>query len=348
MKKLALLLGVACVALGGLAGGGSASPAVGAPVMTGLHNPRGLAFDNHGSLYVAEAGQGGTAPCAVFSDGMTKWYGPTGRISRLRDGVQEVVADRLPSNAPAGGNGALGPINLAVEGGHLFVTIGLGANPLSPDIQPFRAPGQGTLIKVHPNSHWDPVTDISAFEAARNPVGPPDSNPYGLINTGGHRVLTDAGGNDLLAVHGNHVQLLATFPSRPQRNTDAVPTSVAQGPDGNYYVGELSGAPFNVGAANVYRVSSGQATVYCSGFTAIISIGFGPNGHLYVLQFASAPGLTGPGILYRIDSGCTKTPVVTDLFTPGGVAFGADGAAYISQGSILASGGTVWRFDLGS
>ena len=348
MKKLALLLGLACVALGALAGGGSASPAVGAPVMTGLHNPRGLAFDNHGSLFVAEAGQGGTAPCAVFSDMLMKCYGATGRISRLRKGVQEVVADGLPSNASAGGNGAVGPHNVAVEGGHLFVTDGLGANPLNPAIQPFRELGQGWLLKVHPNSHWDPVMDISAFEAAHNPVGPPDSNPYGLIDVGGHRVLTDAGGNGLLEVHGDHVELLATFPSRPQRNTDAVPTTVAQGPDGSYYVGELSGVPFNVGAANVYRVSDGQATVYCSGFTAIISIGFGPDGHLYVLQFASAPGLTGPGILYRIDSGCTKTPVVTDLFTPGGLAFGDDGAAYISQGSILASGGTVWRFDLES
>jgi hypothetical protein len=349
MKKLALLLALACVALGALAGGGSASPAAGpAPVMTGLHNPRGLAFDNHGSLYVAEAGQGGSAPCAVFSDGATKCYGPTGRISRLKNGVQSVVADGLPSNAPAGGNGAIGPHNLAVEGGHLFVTDGLGANPLNPEIQPFRDLGQGTLIKVHPNSHWDVVTDISAFEAAHNPVGVPDSNPYGLLGTGGHRVLTDAGGNDLLEVHGNHVKMLATFPSRPERNTDAVPTTVTQGPDGSYYVGELTGGPFNVGAANVYRVSGGQATVYCSGFSFIISMAWGPDGHLYVLQFATAAGLNGPGILYRIDSGCTKTPVVTDLFTPGGLAFGDDGAAYISQGSILASGGTVWRFDLGS
>ena len=349
MKKLAVLLGVACVALGALAGGGSASSAVGAPVMTALHNPRGLAIDNDGSVYVAEAGQGGTAPCAIFSgEPVLRCYGPTGRISRLRDGVQEVVADGLPSNAPAGGNGAVGPASLAIEGNHLFVTDGLGANPLNPAIEPFRALGQGTLIKVHPGSHWNVVTDISAFEATNNPVGPADSNPYGLIDVGGHRVLTDAGGNDLLEVHGNHVELLATFPSRPQRSTDAVPTTVAQGPDGSYYVGELSGAPFNVGAANIYRVSGRQATVYCSGFSFIISIAWGPDGHLYVLQLASAPGLNGPGILYRIDPGCSKTPVVTDLFTPGGLAFGADSAAYITQGSILASGGTVWRFELDS
>jgi sugar lactone lactonase YvrE len=92
-------------------------------------------------------------------------------------------------------------------------------------------------------------------------------------------------------------------------------------------------------------VSGGQATVYCSGFSFIISMAWGPDGHLYVLQFASAPGLTGPGVLYRIDEGCVKTPVVEDLFTPGGLAFGADGAAYITQGSILTSGGTVWRFE---
>ena len=60
------------------------------------------------------------------------------------------------------------------------------------------------------------MTDISAFEAAHNPVGVPDSNPYGLLGTGGHRVVTDAGGNDLLEVHGNHVELLGTFPSRPR------------------------------------------------------------------------------------------------------------------------------------
>lgn len=37
---------------------------------------------------------------------------------------------------------------------------------------------------------------------------------------------------------------VAVFPSRPTRSTDSVPTSVAVGPDGAYYVGEATGAPF--------------------------------------------------------------------------------------------------------
>lgn len=328
---------------------GAASSPAGTPVMSGLLNPRGVAVDDHGSVFVAEAGTGGTSPCAVFTDGMTKCYGPTGRISRLRHGTQEVVAAGLPSNAPAGGFAATGPHNLAIEGSHLDVTDGLGANPNDPTIAPFRALGQGWLIRVHPDTanptHWNLRTDISAFEAAHNPVGIPDSNPYGALGEGGHRIVTDAGGNDLLEVHGEHVSLIATFPSRPERDTDSVPTTVTKGPDGKYYVGELSGGPFSVGAANVYRVANGNATVYCSGFTAIIAMAWGPDHHLYVLQFATGPGLSGPGILYRIDAGCTKTPVVTDLFTPGGLAFGSDGAAYISQGSILPGGGSVWRFD---
>jgi sugar lactone lactonase YvrE len=349
MRKLALILGVAGVALGALAGGGSATTPPGTVVMSGLHNPRGLAFDNHGSLYVAEAGDGGAGPCAVFSDGMTTCYGPTGRVSRLRHGVQEVVASGLPSNAPAGGAGALGPIDLVLNGDKAYVTDGLGADPTRADIAPFRALGQGHLIKVHPDArhtdHWQIKTDVSAYEAANNPVGPSDSNPYGILDQNGRRVLTDAGGNDLLEVHGNHVSLLAVFPSRPDRTTDSVPTTVARGPDGAYYVGELSGAPFDVGAASVYRVADGTATVYCPGFTAIIDIGWGPDGHLYVLQFATGPGLSGPGALYRIDSGCSQTPVVTGLIAPGGLVFGSDGAIYISNKSVLPGGaGEVLRF----
>lgn len=352
MRKLVLIFGVTCIALGALAGGGAATTPPGTVVMSGLHNPRGLAFDHHGYLYVAEAGDGGAGPCTVFSDGATRCYGPTGRVSRLRRGVQEVVATGLPSNAPAGGAGALGPHDIAFKGDKAYVTDGLGADPTRGDIAPFRAHGQGHLIKVNPDprhpDHWQIKTDISAYEAAHNPDNSPapDSDPYGILFDHGQRVVTDAGANDLLDVHGHHVSLITIFPSRPQgRETDAVPTSVAKGPDGAYYVGELSGAPFDVGAARVYRVANRTATVYCSGFTAIIDVGWGPDGHLYVLQFATGPGLSGPGVLLRIDSNCSQTPVVTGLTAPGGFVFGSDGAIYISNKSVFPGGaGEVLRF----
>ena len=59
---------------------------------------------------------------------------------------------------------------------------------------------------------------------------------------------------------------------------------MALGPDGAYYVGELTGAPFDVGVARVYRVVPGKAPeVFLEGFTAIIDLTFGPDCSLYVL-----------------------------------------------------------------
>jgi sugar lactone lactonase YvrE len=68
-------------------------------------------------------------------------------------------------------------------------------------------------------------------------------------------------------------------------------------------------------------------------------------GNLYVLQFASLAGNTGPGILYRLESDGSKTPVVTGLIAPGGLAFGPDGAIYISNRSVFAGTGEVLRIE---
>ena len=104
------------------------------------------------------------------------------------------------------------------------------------------------------------------------------------------------------------------FPSRTQgRPTDAVPTAVALGPDGAYYVGELTGAPFTVGAARVYRVVPGKDPEVClEGFTTIIDLTFGPDCSLYVLQHATGAGLSGPGALIRIAPDGTRTLLASE------------------------------------
>jgi hypothetical protein len=349
LRLIGLVIGLCALAAAFSGGGGAVTPP-GTVVMSNLDNPRHLAFGPEGGLYVAEAGRGGSGPC-IFLRGATQCAGHSGAVSRLWNGVQERVVTGLPSYAPASGNLAYGPQAVSLHGhGGAYVTIGLAGGAGFPP-SPFRAimgEAFGRTVRFEPSGSWRYEDDIAGYEEANNPDGNvADSNPYAILAEPGGRVLTDAGGNDLLRVRSNgDISTVAVFPARPGRSTDAVPTSVAVGPDGAYYVGELSGLPFNVGDAHVYRVVPGQQPQqYGPTFSFIIDLTWGPDGHLYVLQFATLAGNTGPGILYRLEADGTKTPVVTDLVAPGGVAFGPDGALYISNKSVLAGTGEVLRIE---
>jgi hypothetical protein len=348
LRLLALLIAIGALAAA-FSGGGAAGTPPGTVVMSNLDNPRHLAFGPEGALYVAEAGRGGPGPC-IFIRGATQCAGPSGGVSRLWHGVQERLVGGLPSYAAASGNGATGPHGISLHGrGNAYVTVGLGGETTPPSaFRTAMGQGFGRTARFQPNGSWRFVDDLGGYEEDNDPAGGlVDSNPYGMLAQAGGRLIVDAGGNDLLRVHANsHISTVATFPSRPGRSTDSVPTGVVRGPDGAYYVGELTGGPFTPGLARVYRVVPGHAPeVYGPAFSFIIDLAWGPDGHLYVLQFASLPGNSGPGILYRLESDGTKTPVVTDLVAPGGVEFGPDGALYISNKSVLAGAGEVLRFE---
>jgi hypothetical protein len=288
--------------------------------MEGLDNPRGLTFGEDGALYVAEAGRGGSAPCTVLR-GITFCAGRTGAVTRLYKGMQQRLVTDLPSYAPpATGTGATGPHDVAVRGRALYVLIGLGGDPMRTptDIRAALDPGLGRLIRAQGHRPWTRVADLARYEERANPGGGPlDSNPYGLLAGAGGHLLADAGGNALLRVSAwGKISTLAAFPSRPQRATDAVPTAVAQGPDGAYYVGELTGGPFAVGAARVYRILPGSdPQIFVEGFTAIIDLTFGPDDNLYVLQHATGEGLTGPGALIRVTPDGERTTVASEGLT---------------------------------
>jgi hypothetical protein len=216
----------------------------------------------------------------------------------------------LPSYAPSTGEEATGPHDVAVRGRHLYVTIGLGGNPTA--LRAALDPALGWLLRARQRGTWTQVADIAGYEEEVNPDGGLlESNPYGLhVGVGGRLRVTDAAGNALLRVSaGGRISTLAVFRSRAQgRPTDAVPTAVTRGPDGAYYVSELTGVPFDDGAARVYRVVPGQAPqVFLRGFTALIDLTFGPDGSLYVLQHATGPGLAGPGALIRVAPDGTRT-----------------------------------------
>jgi hypothetical protein len=202
-----------------------------------------------------------------------------------------------------------------------------------------------------------PLVDVAAHESANNPDGGHvDSNLYGLEILSTRGVMTDAGGNSLLQVDTTlTVSTLAVFPTRLVPGPgggdipmESVPTSIAEGPDGSLYVGELTGFPFPVGGARVYRVpaNGGVPVVVAEGFTNIIDIAIGPDGAAYVLEF-DANGLLTPGAvgrLTKIGPFGSRTEIAAGLLVhPGRMTIGSDNAIYVSVNSASAGTGQVVR-----
>ncbi len=346
-----------------LAGVGAAHAAPQVDVIArGLNNPRGIAFAPNGQLFVTEARSGGNGKCIVGGDGGTNCYGETGALTRIDpSGVNPPVRviSGLPSLAATGGFGAIGPHAIAFLGtGNGQLVLGLGADGSVRDGLGAKSALLGRVLQVNVAGAWKAGADIAAFEAANNPVpGGTDSDPYGVAALPSRHVVADAGANALFEVAANgSMRTLAAFPSTlvaappflglppgTQIPMQSVPTSVVEGPDGWLYVGQLSGFPFPVGAAKVFRVAphGGVPQVFASGFTNIISLAFDARGTLYVLQIGNGfagpggPPLNAPGKLIRVAANGTQTVVYDGLFYPGGLAIGPDGAAYVTNFGIV-------------
>ena len=356
----------------------------------GLDSPRHLAFGDRGELYVAEAGRGsgGTTPCLVSAEG-PGCFGATGAVTKVdRYGRQYRIVSGLASlanigpDAPAGSNG-IGPHGLIVtREGKLLITNG---GPTAPttiatppatgtpltrealaDINPV-ASLFGKVLKITHRGRAVPLADIWDYERDFNPdaeVGNPevDSNAVDLLEDGNRLVVADAGGNALdtvdqygrvktLTLFENGPAVPPPFPS-PPIPLQAVPTSVVKGPDGFYYVSQLTGFPFPVGAANIYRVNptTGAKTVFASGFTNLMDLAFGRDGTLYALEI-DHDSLIGPlneGALYSVSRSGTKRQIALpegSLPFPGGLAID-DGDFYVSINAGSPGGGKVIRIHL--
>ena len=367
MKNLYTPLAVLALAAGApSAGAGTAAVEV---IAQGLDNPRGLALAENGDLYVAESGSGGSGTCRPSPDGqpVDVCYGETGALTRIDlDGKRQPrrVVTGLPSMAAAGGFAAAsGPVDIQFRGSTAFVVMGWGGDPaLRAGIGP-KARLFGTLLLVTPEGQYFPVSDIASNEQRHNPAGGPvDSNPYGVLSLANRRIVADAGANALIesgSMDMLHTQRERTFAVLPPTGfgTEAVPTTVTKGPDGNIYVGQLTGAPFFQGASTIYQVPAqgGTPTPYVTGLTAVVDMAFDRDGTLYIVEIASGfvppPGGSGdPGVgngrLLRKPKNGNAEVVLDGLVFPAGVAVGRDGAIYLSNFGIFPGGGEVLRVTL--
>ena len=336
-------------------------------VAEGLDNPRGISFDARGALYVVEAGRGGEGPpCAPGPDGRTVCYGETGAITRVWKGVQERIVEGLPSLAGPDGGTAIGPNDISHQGvGGALVTIGLGNDPSVRDTE--LAPvghGFGIMIQVSASGAIKFAFDVAAHELAENPEpAHVDSNPYSVVNLPGGAVVADAGANAVLWVdQSGEILTMEVFgpelvpappflglPPGAKIPMEAVPNCVAQGPDGSIFVGQLTGFPFPVGGAKVYRLlPGGGREVVSDGFTNIVDIDLDDDGNLYVLEYARYSMLSGnlTGALTKVAPDGTKVELASQgLVAPTSVAVGPDGAPYVSNFGIFPDIGTVVRVD---
>jgi sugar lactone lactonase YvrE len=267
------------------------------------------------------------------------------------------VVSGLPSIAEeSGGGGASGPSGVIATGGNkLTIMIGLGANPELRD-QNAELASMGTIVEAHwRNGNTRILADIAAHAGATNPIDDPDSTPVSILRQGSSYVVADAGGNTVVRASKQGATstiavlpgLTATAPPFLGLPVQAVPTSVAVGPDGAYYVSQLTGFPFEKGLAKIYRIGrDGSLSVYAQGLTNVTDLAFADDGTLYAVQISTDGLLTGPiGALVKVNPGGAPEVVAGDLFAPYGLALSGR-AAYVTTGSVLAEDGEVVRIPL--
>jgi Chlorophyllase len=333
---------------------------------SGLESPRKLNFGPDGALYVAEAGRGGpgasipspSIPGAVLS------YGATGAITRIQDGKVERVVTGLPSLALPDGGDASGVSDIEFDAaGNAYAIVGFAGNPALRD-STVQVPDFSQLIAIDNfdgGSSWTRLIDFGAYEQANNPDGQDvNTNLYDLLIEDNTAYVLDAGGNDLLSqkAFGGELTLETVF--QTQSVTDPltgqsgvrqpVPTAVTVGTDGAFYVSELTGAPFEAGAAKIYRLTAdGQPEVYADGFTNIVDLASDKSGGFYVLEYDAdgiGMGSDAGALIYLSPDGKTRTTITDELISPTGLEIGADGDIYISNKGFVAGQGEVLRLNL--
>ena len=195
-------------------------------------------------------------PCLGLSGAITR-VDPTGVMppKRLVSGLPSVTVRALAD--------AAGPYDISFNGtGNAIVTVGLGGTVAGRASLGPNAALLGNLLKVTPSGQWKTSGDVAAHEEQDPDGAGADSNGFGVLALPSRNIVADAGGNSLVEVRANgKTRTLAVFPGQmaplpgpppqPMIPVQAVPTSVAIGPDGYFYVGQLTGFPFPANTAKV-------------------------------------------------------------------------------------------------
>ena len=226
---------------------------------------------------------------------------------RVRNGIQSRALSGLPSLAGEDGGGASGPADVVVTGQNKYtVTMGLGTTRRAGRTRP-RWSGLSPLLS--PNGRGR-VGGLGADQQG------PDTNPTGLLQSGGGQVLTDSGGNSLRRVQGDHVSTSRVRHPGPRGSAvPAFPDPRRRRSHGHRRTRRrllrqrADRLPVRAGILADPVVPGRAPTIYATGLTNVTDLAW-HDGDLYAVQIADA-GLAsgGPpiGSLVRVNPGAAFT-----------------------------------------
>jgi hypothetical protein len=305
---------------------------------SGLNNPRHITFGPDGVLYIAEAGSGGETDVAgPFGPAKA---GLSAQISAiLPDGQQVVIVPELVS-MDVGFGQIEGPMAVLVTEETYWVVLGQG-----PRDDTFGGAVVEAVVELDRETlETRRVIDLRAFEEENNPDQADEvvANPADLAAApDGTLYIADASANAVLRwTAEDGLELFAAWPVSDDAPS-AVPTAVAVGPDGDLYVGFLSGFPFPAGGARIERYNAGgELQQTYDGLTLVTDVLVAADGSLYAVELASGFGDTGynpaSGRIVRVADGGLEV-IAEGLNFPYGLAMDAEGSLYVTVDSAFAA-----------
>jgi len=324
---LALLIGL------GLLSSCMARPVV-EQFATGLNQPRGMAFDSAGNLFVAEAGARDPDDAGRSQPEINH----SSRVLRIdtRRHVTTAV-DGLPYTRYAS-SGDVGASDVAVLNGALYVLTGEGY-----DDQLSRS-----VLRAMPSTPPQQVASLLNFAIDTTPLdyqqiaGGVPINPYAMVAApdGSALYITDgASGRVLRVTLDGSIRVFAELPNMPPL------TGLGFGPDGRLYFAMFSLLPHTPGSGEIWAAdSSGQLSLAASGLTMPIDVSFDSTGSMYILEFSKGirphqPYATGNGRLLRAEPNGSPTIVLDHLDYPTAMVFSQTGDLYIAVGGAFTAPG---------